>query len=319
MRLLETNDGYSFKLTKDYLVDEGIPAYAILSHTWQTGQEVTFDDLIRDNRNVLNKACSSLRRYRPRSSKTGYAKLQFCAKQAKLDGLRYFWVDTCCINKKDSSELQEAINSMFRWYQNAARCYVFLPDVSSESSAWQLAFTHSRWFTRGWTLQELLAPSIVSFYSREGHCLGDRHELKQQLHEITKIPIRALSGAALVEFSIDERLSWAMERQTTRAEDKAYSLLGIFGIYLTLIYGEGFENALKRLRKGIFESQMVDIDHDDISKRIPLSTIPFRRDDDFITRESLEAVRRICSIPEARAALVGLGGVGFVEQLPAAV
>lgn len=317
MRLLEVSDGYTFSVTKDLLGDDEIPAYAILSHTWQAGQEVTFDDLIKDNKTRSSKVRSSLRLLRPRSSKAGYAKLRFCAQQAKLDGLRYFWVDTCCIDKANPVELQDAINSMFRWYRDAAKCYVFLSDVSiagqkgsSESSVWKPAFDHSRWFTRGWTLQELLAPRVVTFFSQEGKYLGDRLELKQQIHDITKIPVRALSGAPLVEFSINERLSWAAERHTTRKEDKAYSLLGLFGIHLPPIYGEGYEHAFGRLLKGIAETQGGTLGHDYKTTRVPLWTVPFRRDDDFITRDSLGAIRQICTRPAARAALVGLGGVG---------
>ena len=248
MRLLEASNDSTFSLTKDYIGDDEVPAYAILSHTWQGGQEVTFDDLTNDTG----------------ESKTGYNKLRFCAQKAKHDGLRYFWVATCCINKADPVELQDAINSMFRWYRDAARCYVFLSDVStakrkrageSYASTWEQSFVGSRWFTRGWTLQEMLAPRIVIFFSREGECLGNRYELKVKIHGITRIPVSALAGASLGDFSVGERLSWTEKRNTTRKEDKAYSLLGIFGIYMPLIYGEGEENAFRRLRKGIEEIQ----------------------------------------------------------------
>jgi hypothetical protein len=153
---------------------------------------------------------------------------------------------------------------MFRWYRDAAKCYAFLSDVSTAKQtvssetctfAWEPAFVNSRWFTRGWTLQELLAPRVVIFFSREGDRLGDRLKLKQQIHEITNIPVPALAGTPLGDFSVDERLSWSEKRYTTRKEDKAYSLLGIFGIYMPLIYGEGQDNAFRRLRKGIEEFQ----------------------------------------------------------------
>ena len=106
-------------------------------------------------------------------NKNGYTKIRFCAQQAENDGLRHFWVDTCCINKADHVELQEAINSMFRWYQQAALCYVCLPDVSSLGD-----FARSEWFTRGWTLQELLAPRVVEFYTSTGAILGTRTTLR---------------------------------------------------------------------------------------------------------------------------------------------
>jgi hypothetical protein len=126
-------------------------------------------------------------------------------------------------------------------------------DTSTEHT-WESAFRDSEWFTRGWTLQELLVPRAVEFFSRQGKRLGDKEILGRQIQEVTGIPISALEGAPLSQFSIEERLSWAENRQTTRPEDKAYSLLGIFGIYLLLIYGEGREHAFKRLQKEIQNS-----------------------------------------------------------------
>jgi hypothetical protein len=248
MRLLEINTDGKLSLTKDLIGDDDIPAYAILSHTWQDDQEVTFDEMI----NGTGK------------DKAGHHKIHFCAEQAKRDGLRYFWVDTCCINKADAVELQDAINSMFRWYRNSAACYVFLSDVSTakrkagtdtSQTTWKPAFRTSRWFTRGWTLQELLAPRTVKFFSREGNHLGYLQDLKQMVQDITQLPIAALTGTSLSKFGIEERLSWSDQRTTTRKEDKAYSLLGIFGIYMPLIYGEGEVNAFRRLRREIQEQK----------------------------------------------------------------
>ncbi|KAF2116467.1 hypothetical protein BDV96DRAFT_518448, partial [Lophiotrema nucula] len=124
-------------------------------------------------------------------------------------------------------------------YQNAVQCYLYLADVwikkrgaGSENFeyTWEPTFRRSRWFTQGWTLQELLAPPTVKFFSQEGNQLGDKKSLERQIHEITGIPIRAFQGAPLHEFSKRERLSWSETRHTTRKEDRAYSLLGIFGI-----------------------------------------------------------------------------------------
>jgi hypothetical protein len=245
MRLLQRSDDGEFTLTKDYIGDDTIPPYAILSHTWKEGQEVTFQDLM----NGTGK------------SKTGYSKIQFCGQQAEKDGLQYFWVDTCCIDKFNAVELQEAVNSMFRWYQNAAKCYVYLSDVwkyrpltapdDINGSTWEPAFQGSRWFRRGWTLQELLAPQLVDFYSQDGYHLGDKTTLERQISNVTGVDIRALKGSPLHEFSVEERLLWAKDRLTTRKEDRAYSLLGIFGIHMVLNYGEGEENAFGRLRKKI--------------------------------------------------------------------
>ena len=244
MHLLERNNAGDFSLTKDIVCDDEIPPYAILSHTWREGEEVTFKDLIDGTG----------------KDKTGYDKILFCREQAKCDGLQYFWVDTCCIDKSSSAELQEAINSMFCWYQNAAKCYVYLSDVSTtkrkasdkfSECTWEPAFRVSRWFTRGWTLQELLAPGSVEFFSRERRRLGDKRDLERQIHEITGIAIPALRGTPLSQFDVDERFKWAENRQTTRKEDEAYSLLGIFDIHMPLIYGEGREKAFIRLKKKI--------------------------------------------------------------------
>ncbi len=175
--------------------------------------------------------------------------------------LKYFWIDTCCIDKSSSAELQEAITSMFRWYHNATRCYVYLSDVSvgdcdasGRQLPWESTFRASRWFTRGWTLQELLAPDSVEFFSQEGKRLGDKRSLEQQIHEITRIAVQALHGTPLSQFSINERFQWAEQRQTTREEDWAYSLLGIFDISIPLMYGEGKKNAVNRLTKEIYEA-----------------------------------------------------------------
>jgi hypothetical protein len=237
MRLLTLKNHDEFRLREFF--DDNIPKYAILSHTWRLdGEEVSFKDLTEGTG----------------KKKAGYSKIQFCGDQAANDGLQYFWVDTCCIDKSSSAELSEAINSMFRWYRNAAKCYVYLADVSiDESSEVTLGsdFVKSRWFTRGWTLQELLAPALVEFFSLEGKQLGDKKSLERQIHEITGIAVEALQGSPLSNFTVDERMSWAAKRNTTRKEDGAYSLLGIFDIHMPLIYGEGRENAFNRLKEEI--------------------------------------------------------------------
>jgi hypothetical protein len=237
MRLLSVNVDGSFSLTA--FIGDQIPSYAILSHRWEANnQEVTFQDLEKGIK----------------SGKSGYTKIQFCASQAQRDGLKYFWVDSCCIDKSNSTELQEAINSMFRWYHNAAKCYVYLSDVSAVESTQpqsQSAFVRSKWFTRGWTLQELLAPRSVEFFSYVGERLGDKDSLQQEIHEATGVAVQALQGTPLSEFSVDERMSWAAKRKTTIEEDQIYCLLGIFNIYLPLIYGEGKRHALRRLQDEI--------------------------------------------------------------------
>jgi len=149
---------------------------------------------------------------------------------------------------------------MFRWYQNVVKCYVYLLDVSTKTRkasdlfteyTWEPAFPSSKWFTQGWTLQELLAPSpgSVEFFSQERDHLGDKRSLEQQIHEITGIPLLALQGTPLSHFNVKDRLLWAETRQTTREEDRAYSLLGIRNVYMPLIHGEGEENTFRRLWK----------------------------------------------------------------------
>jgi hypothetical protein len=243
MRLLRyEEDG---RLTITSFDDNAIPRYAILSHTWGAdAEEVTFGDLAQGGG----------------KHKPGYKKIRFCGEQAQQDGLQYFWVDTCCIDKSDRAELSSAIQSMFRWYQNATKCYVYLSDVSarkrkagglSTEFTWEPAFRLSRWFTRGWTLQELLAPSIVEFFSQEWKKLGDKMSLKSLIHKTTSIPSEALEGTPLSQFNVKERLRWREGRSTKNEEDGAYSLLGIFGVDLAKVYGEGAAGALGRLMREI--------------------------------------------------------------------
>lgn len=232
MRLLVRAADGGITLTRDLI--DSLPAYAILSHTWGADEdEVTFKDMAEGQGR----------------SRPGYRKIEFCAQQAAADGIMHFWVDTCCIDKSNNTELSEAINSMFKWYKEAEKGYVYLPDVTlTEDDVWKDEFRASRWFTRGWTLQELIAPSLVEFFSVEGRRLGDRVTLETLLHEITGISVQAFRGRTLSEFSVEERRSWMSGRRTKRQEDMAYSLLGIFGVYMPLIYGEGEESSLLRLQ-----------------------------------------------------------------------
>jgi hypothetical protein len=234
MRLLQFTSRGEFGLVE--FADDQLPPYAILSHTWRDdGNEITFNDL------QTGRAMT----------KDAYKKLKFCGDQAVLDGLSYFWIDTCCIQKSNIVELQHAINSMFRFYGGASKCYVYLSDVSSSQPSWKSAFRTSRWFTRSWTLQELLAPEVVEFFSEEGDKLGDKKALKKEIHEITRIPVEALEGNSMSQFTVDERMSWAKDRKAKYQEDLAYSLQGIFDICIPTLYGEGKERAISRLREEI--------------------------------------------------------------------
>ncbi|KAF1829399.1 HET-domain-containing protein, partial [Decorospora gaudefroyi] len=242
MRLLNyEGDG---RLTITSFKNDVIPRYAILSHTWGAdAEEVTFADLAQGGG----------------KHKHGYTKIHFCGGQAQQDGLQYFWVDTCCIDKSDKAELSLAIQSMFRWYQNATKCYVYLSDVSTEKRkagslstefTWEPAFRSSRWFTRGWTLQELVAPSTVEFFSQEWERLGDKISLTLLISKITGIPHQVLRGT-LAQFDIEERLRWKGDRKTGLKEDIAYSLSGICDVNIAPVYGEGEEEAFRRLHHEI--------------------------------------------------------------------
>jgi tetratricopeptide (TPR) repeat protein len=298
MRLLKLDDG-EFSLIERERVGE-IPPFAILSHTWGAeGEEVTFKDLTEGTG----------------KNKPGYAKLRFCARQADQDGLKYFWIDACCIDKSSSAELSEAINSMFRWYNKATRCYVYLSDVPNPrdpTSTVESAFPDSRWFTRGWTLQELIAPSSVQFFSREGELLGNKKSREQQLHRITGINIEALQGIPLAQFDTTQRLSWAARRETSVEEDAAYCLLGIFDIHMPLIYGEGQQKALDRLQRKIRKSLNPAL----LGSVNAAWIVPFERNPHFTGRQSqLVRVkeRLFAKDHTTKIAITGLGGMGKTQ------
>lgn len=194
--------------------------------------------------------------------KLGYNKLLFCRNQTRKDGLKYFWIDTCCIDQSSSREVEEAINSMFRWYRESAKCYVFLTDIPRPQStpadltSWSSMVRAIRWFTRGWTLQELLAPKTVDFFDRTGKPLGNKHSLQPIITDITGIPEEAITGAVpLDRFDVLQRFSWARRRVTKRPEDIAYCLLGIFDVTMNMRYGEGQLRALRRLHRKVMKSK----------------------------------------------------------------
>lgn len=216
------------------------PPYAILSHTWGP-EEVTFTDFHYET---------------TRKNKTGFAKIKLTCEQARTEGLKYAWVDTCCINKESSAELSEAINSMFKWYRLAKVCYAYLEDFRWHAKFAEPTFPLSRcrWFSRGWTLQELIAPRSLVFFVPDGEtwkAVGRKDELYQGLEEITKIPREILLHQKPIEtISVATRMSWASKRQTTREEDSAYCLMGIFNVNMPLLYGEGTK-AFIRLQEEI--------------------------------------------------------------------
>jgi hypothetical protein len=235
MRLIKVD---TFELEE--FMDHRSTRYAILSHTW--GQkEVTFADMQRG----LPHA----------EALPSFEKIRGACRRAAIDGFKFIWVDTCCIDKSSSAELSEAINSMFRWYADAGICYAYLSDVEEVGEGFEAEsqFRKSRWFTRGWTLQELIAPKKVIFYSRGWVRLGSKKKFEAIISEITGIDSAALHNFQVTSFSIAERMSWASDRVTTRPEDIAYCLLGLFGVNMSLLYGEG-ERAFIRLEETIIES-----------------------------------------------------------------
>jgi hypothetical protein len=230
MRLLNATS-----LELEEFFDDNVPRYAILSHRWE-GDEVLFQHMQDGSA----------------SDKKGYAKIKQCCDRAVKDGLGFAWVDTCCIYKSSSAELTEAINSMYGWYQNSAVCYAYLFDVVSTEVSLNGDFSKSSWWTRGWTLQELLVPPHVEFYNSTWYVLGTKKSLMETISAITDIDIRALEGKNLDNFSIAQKMSWASKRITTRLEDVAYSLLGIFGVNMPMLYGEG-QRAFLRLQEEILK------------------------------------------------------------------
>lgn len=234
MRLLRFVDGGQLSLVE--FTGTHIPRYAILSHTWgHDSEEVTYNDIIHNTGH----------------DKIGYRKISFCGIQALKDGLQYFWVDTCCIDKRSSAELTESINSMFQWYERAAVCYVTLEDLDP-GCVLARELEHCRWFERGWTLQELLAPKHVQFYDNTWSYIGNRVSLLGLISQITGIATEFIGSDTLVSASVATKMSWASQRETTRIEDRAYSLLGIFDVNMPLIYGEGTK-AFRRLQEEVIK------------------------------------------------------------------
>jgi heterokaryon incompatibility protein (HET) len=184
----------------------------------------------------------------------GFKKVQGACSLAHSQGYMWIWIDTCCIDKSNSAELTEAINSMFRYYQEAEVCYVYLKDVTYWNPS-ETEFRHSRWFTRGWTLQELIAPATVQFYTARWYKIGLKTEesLSVLISEITGIDLQTLKGGNVLSVSIARRMHWASKRKTTRVEDRAYSLLGLFDVNMPMIYGEGIK-AFRRLQEEILKS-----------------------------------------------------------------
>ncbi|KAH0537946.1 hypothetical protein FGG08_005396 [Glutinoglossum americanum] len=215
---------------------------------------------VGDGENIVGGGAIDLRLHRAKK-KEGWAKIEGCCAEASRLGFTYVWIDTCCINKDSSTELSEAINSMFVWYREADLCLAYLEDYTYSSPTPYIPEPiqrgTSQWFTRGWTLQELIAPREVVFYNKYWTFIGCRTSLADIISGLTGISAKILSprsGAHLSDFSVATRLSWAAGRKTTRGEDRSYSLLGLLGVSMPIIYGEGEEAAFFRLQTEIFRS-----------------------------------------------------------------
>ena len=245
MRLLHTTSGVF-----EEFFDTMIPRYSILSHRWGN-DEVSLQDLEAGRKD----------------SGEGSSKIRKCCALAQKRGFDWVWIDTCCIDRKSSAELSEAINSMYRWYRNAGECYVYLSDVAwvqdgkkGQMEQSRKEFRNSKWFTRGWTLQELLAPEWVLFYDCNWNLIGQKSsdsmevsELATEISSITKIDVKYINDEYLVpDACAAVKMSWVSRRQTSRSEDLAYCLLGIFDINMPLLYGEG-EKAFFRLQSEIIK------------------------------------------------------------------
>jgi hypothetical protein len=186
-------------------------------------------------------------------TKEGYTKIQNCCRQALRDGYDHVWIDTCCIDKSSSAELSEAINSMYKWYARAKVCYAYLNDVESTQDPRdkRSSFKKSEWFKRGWTLQELIAPKSVLFLAKDWVQIGSKRSLADVVEAITKVDEKVLVENLGSEISVAKKLSWAANRKTTRNEDMAYSLMGLFGVHMPTLYGEGRYKAFTRLQEEI--------------------------------------------------------------------
>ncbi|KAK0102721.1 hypothetical protein ONS95_006323 [Cadophora gregata] len=223
MRLINTSSLDIFEFAP-----KSIPPYAILSHRWDE-TELSLQDLNREDRDQL----------------PGFSKIRGCCNQAQHEGLEWAWIDSCCIDKTSSAELSEAINSMFQWYKSSRICYTYLADVSdgvSDIRAGGHQFLASQWFTRGWTLQELLAPKYLMFFDSEWNCIGARNDwqAKDPTIKLEKLIEQATGIKNLAGYnnaSVACKMSWAAGRSTTREEDRA--LMGLFGVNMPPLYGEG--------------------------------------------------------------------------------
>ena len=227
--------------------------YAILSHRW-IEQEVDYNEIV-ELAKVNKEERTEIRQ------RDGYRKILQGCEQAKKDGYKWLWIDTCCIDKRSSAELSEAINSMYRWYENSRICYAYLHDLPGSSlptarNNERYAKSNGRpeWFSRGWTLQEMIAPKDVQFFNKDWRPVGDKRALSPILEEITRVPQNILKeGFSSNRPCVAQIMSWAANRTTTRVEDRAYSLMGLLDVNMPMLYEEG-KKAFHRLQLEIIRT-----------------------------------------------------------------
>lgn len=249
MRLLDTT---TFELASNSLSTFKQEGYAILSHRW-IGSEITFEQLGR-HIDALRAAGTTL------LGSPQQDKIRGACQIARAKGIRWMWIDTCCIDKSSTSELSESLNSMFKWYRDAKLCITYLLDVIRKGAGRE-DFTNevgqpSVWFSRGWTLQELLAPRRLEFFDKNWDPMGDRSEFADQIEKITGIQSKYLKGERRDDprtACIAAKFSWIAKRQTEREEDMTYSMLGLFDVTMDPRYGEGW-GAFMRLQKELLSS-----------------------------------------------------------------
>ena len=235
--------------------DDEITEYAILSHRWIGDTEINYKEMV----GLANMEKGERDEIRKRA---GYKKILNTCRQAQEDGYEWVWVDTCCIDKRSSAELSEAINSMYRWYRNAKACYAYLHDVGGSSfptekdnERYPTSNGWPEWFSRGWTLQEMIAPGDVQFFNKYWWSIGKKAMLAETLEEITRVPMYTLRHGLVDERRpcVAQIISWAADRRTTRVEDRTYSLMGLLDVNMPMLYGEG-RNAFHRLQLEIIRS-----------------------------------------------------------------
>lgn len=244
MRLLNTRT-----LELSTIVPAKVPDYAILSHRWGLG-EVTFKDITGCPISDMNSPARQL---------IGFLKVEGACKLATKDGYDWIWIDTCCIDKESSADVDKAINSMWTYYTKSNVCYVYMVDIPDYKAGRGIGFQKSNWFTRGWTLQELIAPVSVQFYAKDWSLIGTKLERNEEIAKITTIDSHLLAQNKSIDiYTTAERFSWAAHRQVTQEEDEAYSLLGLFQIHMPMLYGEGRARAFARLQEAIYLSTCDD-------------------------------------------------------------